>query len=134
MVDRANAVSLASVGTRLLEHAVAVRHEIGRIGLVPQNAVLLQGIEPLIKDLEVCANGIGGMCALNRVLVQKRDGGLDESQVRAETSMRTLRHRTSRKEARAIFPLARQHGPQRPRRGLHGETRVNAEWVPAIFN
>lgn len=40
--------------------------------------------------------------------------------------MRTLRHRTSKKEARATCPMARQRGPPRSRLGLHGETRVNA--------
>jgi hypothetical protein len=72
MVDRAHAISTAGVRARLLEHAVAIGHEVYGIGITPNDAALLQRIEPVIENLGVGPHGVSGMCALNRMLVSVR--------------------------------------------------------------
>jgi hypothetical protein len=69
---------------RLLEHAVAIGHEIGRIGIAPRNPALLQRIEPVVQDLHVRTYRVGGMGALNRMFMQKGNGRLNQLQLRGE--------------------------------------------------
>jgi hypothetical protein len=90
-------------GARLTEHAVAVSDEVGAIGVVPGNRALLQRVEPIKKDLRIGPNRVGGVSALNSVLVKKGHYGLDDLHRVREEERKPLRSRLSQGVLRAAM-------------------------------
>src|ERR1700674_482036 len=81
VVDRANAEWPMRPLAWSRQHAVAVRHSINRVRVAPDDAVLVKRIEPIDENLGVEPERLSGVRSLDRMLVQERDGGLDELHV-----------------------------------------------------
>jgi hypothetical protein len=108
VADGRRPVRTSGVRTGLRHHAVAIGHQVDGICLVPRDVVLLERFEPVVEDLGVGPERVGGVRALNRVLMQEGDRGLDQLPLLREEKRETGRTRLAKRNRQGLCCKLRQ--------------------------